>query len=30
MPRIMPEERYFSIPSMEVGAEVRMKPALNC
>src|ERR1019366_3222429 len=30
MPRIMPEPRYFSIPSMDVGAEVRMKRALNC
>ena len=24
MPRIIPEPRYFSMPSMEVGAEVRM------
>ena len=30
MPRIMPEPRYFSIPSTDVGAEVRMKRALNC
>src|ERR1700678_4734741 len=30
MPRIMPEPRYFSIPSIDVGAEVRMKRALNC
>src|SRR5208337_3643797 len=30
MPRIMPEDRYFSMPSMELGAEVRMKCALNC
>src|SRR5271157_2259265 len=26
----MPEERYFSMPSTEVGAEVRRKRALNC
>src|SRR6266496_2392511 len=30
MPRIMPEARYFSMPSTEVGAEVLRKPALNC
>src|SRR5882762_8724023 len=30
MPRIIPEPRYFSMPSIEVGAEVRMKRALNC
>src|SRR3954470_23098983 len=30
MPRIMPEARYFSMPSIELGAEVRMKRALNC
>src|SRR6266403_3019483 len=30
MPRIMPEPRYFSMPSIDVGAEVRMKRALNC
>src|ERR1039457_3380388 len=30
MPRIIPEPRYFSIPSIEVGADVRMKRALNC
>ena len=29
MPRIMPEPRYFSMPSIEVGAEVRMKPRLE-
>ena len=23
MPRIMPDERYFSIPSAEVGADVQ-------
>src|SRR6202165_763003 len=26
----MPDPRYFSIPSIEVGAEVRMNRALNC
>src|ERR1700737_3966521 len=30
MPRIIPEPRYFSMPSIEVGADVRMKRALNC
>src|SRR6202140_1457998 len=30
MPRIIPEPRYFSMPSMDVGAEVRMKRCLNC
>ena len=30
MPRIIPEPRYFSIPSIEVGADVRMKRDLNC
>src|ERR1700726_3725031 len=30
MPRIMPEPRYFSIPSIDVGGEVRMNRALNC
>src|SRR3954469_20378183 len=30
MPRIMPEARYFSMPSVEVGAELRRKRALNC
>jgi hypothetical protein len=30
MPRIMPEPRYFSMPSIEVGTDVRMKRALNC
>ena len=30
MPRIMPEERYFSIPSMDVGADVRINRVLNC
>src|SRR3954451_13006095 len=30
MPRIMPEARYFSMPSVEVGAELRRKGALNC
>src|SRR5215469_2234970 len=30
MPRIIPEPRYFSTPSTEVGAEVRMKRDLNC
>jgi hypothetical protein len=30
MPRIMPEERYFSIPSAEVGADVCRNRALNC
>jgi hypothetical protein len=26
----MPDDRYFSMPSIEVGAEVRRKRALNC
>ena len=30
MPRIIPEPRYFSMPSIDVGADVRMKRALNC
>src|SRR6476619_5077741 len=30
MPRIMPEARYFSMPSVDVGAELRRKRALNC
>src|SRR6476659_9662051 len=30
MPRIMPEERYFMIPSRDVGAEVRKYRARNC
>src|SRR6266480_6490739 len=30
MPRIMPEARYFSMPSAEVGAEVLTNRALNC
>src|SRR5215467_4143617 len=30
MPRIIPDERYLSIPSPEVGAEVRMNRARNC
>src|SRR5450759_5519397 len=30
MPRIIPEPRYFSVPSMDVGADVRRKRALNC
>src|SRR5215510_9241475 len=30
MPRIIPEPRYFSMPSIEVGADVRKKRALNC
>src|SRR6204780_4613505 len=30
MPRIMPEPRYFSIPSIELGAEVLRNRALNC
>jgi hypothetical protein len=29
-PRIMPDDRYFSMPSAEVGGEVRRKRALNC
>ena len=28
--RIMPEARYFSMPSTELGAEVRIIRALNC
>src|SRR6516164_1968416 len=30
MPRIIPEERYFSMPSIDVGADVRRNRALNC
>ena len=30
IPRIIPEPRYFSIPSTDVGADVRRKCALNC
>src|SRR6516225_8814453 len=30
MPRIIPEPRYFSMPSIDVGAEVCMKRDLNC
>jgi hypothetical protein len=30
MPRIMPDERYFSMPSAEVGGDVRENRALNC
>src|SRR6266536_507089 len=30
MPRIIPEARYFSMPSTDVGAEVLRKRALNC
>jgi hypothetical protein len=30
MPRIMPEPRYFSIPSIELGAELFRNRALNC
>src|SRR5678810_1090126 len=30
MPRIMPELRYFSMPSIDVGAEVFRNRALNC
>ena len=29
MPRIIPEPRYFSIPSIELGAEVFRNRALN-
>ena len=29
MPRIMPEPRYFSMPSTDDGVEVRTKRALN-
>ena len=29
MPRIMPEPRYFSMPSIDVGAEVLQKPRLE-
>ena len=29
-PRIMPDERYFSMPSAEVGGDVRRNRALNC
>src|SRR3954464_3968543 len=30
MPRIIPDPRYFSMPSIVVGAEVRIKRGLNC
>jgi len=30
MPRSIPEPRYFSIPSIELGAEVLRKRAFNC
>src|ERR1041385_6948554 len=30
MPRIMPDPRYISMPSVVVGAEVRMNRDLNC
>ena len=30
MPRIIPEPRYFSMPSAVVGAEALRKEALNC
>jgi hypothetical protein len=30
MPRIIPEPRYLSIPSIELGAEVLRNRALNC
>jgi hypothetical protein len=30
MPRIMPEARYFSMPSTDVGSEVLRNRALNC
>ncbi len=30
MPRIIPEPRYFSMPSAVVGGEERRKEALNC
>src|SRR5271154_2772000 len=30
MPRIIPEPRYFSIPSIELGADVLRNRALNC
>ena len=30
MPRIIPEPRYFSMPSAVVGGEERRKAALNC
>ena len=30
MPRIMPEPRYFSMPSAEAGAVAFMNPARNC
>ena len=29
-PRIMPDERYFSMPSAELGSEMRRNFALNC
>jgi hypothetical protein len=30
MPRITPEPRYFSIPSIELGADALRNRALNC
>jgi hypothetical protein len=30
MPRIIPEARYFSMPSFDVGVEVLRNRALNC
>src|SRR6266446_4999260 len=30
MPRIIPDPRYFSMPSSEVGSEVLRNLALNC
>jgi hypothetical protein len=30
MPQIMPDDRYFSMPSAEVGGDVRRNRALNC
>ena len=30
IPRIMPQPRYFSMPSTEDGSEVRMQCAPNC
>src|SRR5712691_3084227 len=30
MPRIIPDERYLSMPSIDVGAEVLRNLALNC
>ena len=29
-PRIMPDDKYFSMPSAELGSEVRRNRALNC